>query len=239
VADPLAEAAALVAQLQQHAPGRLQTQLWAAEVQLRRGKLLLALSGVQRARAIGGEGEAGAHRATVRWCQAAAAQPPQQPTVKKVRLALGRPFLLAPLLPDGRACRRCQQCQGPGLQLLGPAAGPAAGTDPCLRPFPAPQLVDEALQQLLADAPLQQFAQRYVQQHGGASLPQLAAGVEMVAAVDPPAAAAAVQQLLANGLALGRPSHEECVEVHAMLQVRGRRGGPGGGGSSWRPPLLG
>jgi hypothetical protein len=52
---------------------------------------------------------------------------------------------------------------------------------------------------------------------------QLAAGAEMLAAVEPPGAAAAVQQLLSQGLSLGRPSHEECVEVHATLQVGGGR----------------
>ncbi len=58
-----------------------------------------------------------------------------------------------------------------------------------------------------------------MKQHSGASLPQLAAAVEMVAAADPAAGKAAVVRLLAEGLGLGRPSHEEAVAVHRMLQV--------------------
>lgn len=81
------------------------------------------------------------------------------------------------------------------------------------------QLVEEGLQQLLAGASLQQYTQQYMKQHGGASLPQLAAAVEMVAAADPAAGKAAVARLLAEGLGLGRPSHEEAVAVHRMLQV--------------------
>ncbi len=88
MADPLAEATSLVAQLKEHSPDRLATHLWAAEVYVRRGRPLLALAAVQRAIKIGGAGDAGAHRAAVRWCQYVAAHPPQQAEVKKVGACL-------------------------------------------------------------------------------------------------------------------------------------------------------
>jgi peptide alpha-N-acetyltransferase len=62
------EAAKLVSSLKAHAPGSLDTQLLAAEVYLRRGRLLLALAAVQRAVALAGAAHPAVHLALIKLC---------------------------------------------------------------------------------------------------------------------------------------------------------------------------
>lgn len=73
--DPLGEATKLLDKLKQHAGDRMETQKWAFEVYVRKARLLLALSAVKRALAVGGSADPIAHVLVVRF--ALAAQKPQ------------------------------------------------------------------------------------------------------------------------------------------------------------------
>lgn len=76
--DPLGEATKLLEKLKEHADSRLETQRWAFEVYMRKGKLLLALSAVKRALAIGGASDPIAHSLVVRFALLAQAQDDSQ-----------------------------------------------------------------------------------------------------------------------------------------------------------------
>mmetsp|Transcript_486 Transcript_486/g.1020 ORF Transcript_486/g.1020 Transcript_486/m.1020 type:complete len:894 (-) Transcript_486:3118-5799(-) len=84
VEDPLAEATKLVVMLKEHAGGRLTTHTAAFQVYIRKGRLLLALSAVQRAAAIAGAAHPEVHKALVRFALKAEASPPDQPAVSQV-----------------------------------------------------------------------------------------------------------------------------------------------------------
>lgn len=68
-----------------HHSRRIETQRWAFEVYLRKGRLLLALSAVQRALATAGAADPTAHCLVVRFALAAQ-QAQQQPTNGQARL---------------------------------------------------------------------------------------------------------------------------------------------------------
>jgi hypothetical protein len=76
----------------------METQLWAFEVYMRKGKLLLALSAMQRALAIAGSSDPTAHGLVVRFALQA------QDSSRPVRVE-----------PCITAC--CMQCRLPFLQL--------------------------------------------------------------------------------------------------------------------------
>ncbi|KAL6772109.1 hypothetical protein ACKKBG_A28965 [Auxenochlorella protothecoides x Auxenochlorella symbiontica] len=100
-ADPLGEAAALVQRLTQCAGDRLQTQALAAEVQLLRGRLLLALQAVQRAERLAGPGDASVHLLVLRLALAQEAQAAAGPAAGE-----GAEAHVAELLREGVAALR-------------------------------------------------------------------------------------------------------------------------------------
>jgi len=82
--DPLGEATKLVEKLKSHCSHHLLTQLAAFEVYSRRGKLLLALSAVQRGVEIAGSQDPEVAVRLVRLALQVAQNPPENPVVKEV-----------------------------------------------------------------------------------------------------------------------------------------------------------
>ncbi|GFR42330.1 hypothetical protein Agub_g3237, partial [Astrephomene gubernaculifera] len=84
--DPLGEAAKLVEVLVRQAPGRLSSHTAAAEVALRRGRLVVALRAVRQAAAVaeGGAAHPEVHVLVVRLALAVQTSPPENPVVRSV-----------------------------------------------------------------------------------------------------------------------------------------------------------
>lgn len=67
--SPLDEATKLVTMLREHAGMRIQTHKFAFEVYMRKKRMLLALSAVQRGLQLDGRGSAVVHNMIVRFCR--------------------------------------------------------------------------------------------------------------------------------------------------------------------------
>ncbi|GIL62302.1 hypothetical protein Vafri_16585 [Volvox africanus] len=133
-ADPLGEAAKLVEMLVRHAGDRLASHLLAAEVALRKGRLVVALGAVRKAAQVaeGGAAHPDVHVLVVRLALAVHSSPPEHPVVRSV-VATGLTTLLGDSSPaqyaeawritHGTASLAHRVAAGNAMVLLGAAGG--------------------------------------------------------------------------------------------------------------------